>query len=648
MKLEKNRTLAICCLVLSCFAWTITARAASPSAEQALKLVPIQKDGDFDQPDAEQASKCKITARKTAGRVGWVVEDPDGLILRRFTDTNGDNVVDQWSYFKDGLEVYRDIDANFNGKADQCRWFNTAGCRWGLDKNEDGTIDDWQVISAEEVTAEAVAALAAGDSQRFARLVLTPAELKELSLGAKKAEELAKKLRDVVPQFKELAAKQKAVTSASRWVQFSASRPGIVPAGTEGSSRDLRVYENVLAVVQTGDKHGQVMVGTLIRVDNLWRLIDVPQPVAEGEADLANDGFFFRTPLASQPNTPAAGAGAQSQKLLAALETLDRQAAEATSPEAKSKAIGQRADLLEDIAAKADSAADRAMWMRQLADMLSAAVQSGSYADGTKRLESLFKTLSADKQDKDLAAYVKFRLLTAEYGQKLLAPKPDYGKIQDEWLASLKQYVGDYPASPDAAEAMLQLAMTEEFSGNEDAAKQWYAQITKSFPSVPAAKKAAGAQARLNSVGKLLSLKGKTSSGKQLDLAKYRGRVVLIHYWATWSEPCKTDIAILKELATKYGGSGFSVIGISLDGRLQDLSDYLSENSLPWPQVFEEGGLDSRLANDLGIVTVPTMILVDKEGKVLSRSLQASEIERELKKHIRVVKKSTTRSRSTR
>ena len=56
--------------------------------------------------------------------------------LRKFVDTNDDNVVDQWSYYKDGVEVYRDIDSNYNGKADQYRWFHTGGSRWGLDPKE--------------------------------------------------------------------------------------------------------------------------------------------------------------------------------------------------------------------------------------------------------------------------------------------------------------------------------------------------------------------------------------------------------------------------------------------------------------------------------------------------------------------------------
>jgi hypothetical protein len=100
---------------------TSVASAASPSAEQALKLAPTQDGVDYDRPSPADAARCKISPQKVDGRVGWIVESPEGVILRRFVDTNGDNVVDQWSYFKDGVEIYRDIDSKFSGKADQFR-----------------------------------------------------------------------------------------------------------------------------------------------------------------------------------------------------------------------------------------------------------------------------------------------------------------------------------------------------------------------------------------------------------------------------------------------------------------------------------------------------------------------------------------------
>jgi hypothetical protein len=78
-------------------------QGASPKAEEALRLMPIQKGIEFDRPSAEEAGKCQIAAEKMDGNVGWVVKSPDGVVLRQFVDTNGDNVVDRWCYFQDGL-----------------------------------------------------------------------------------------------------------------------------------------------------------------------------------------------------------------------------------------------------------------------------------------------------------------------------------------------------------------------------------------------------------------------------------------------------------------------------------------------------------------------------------------------------------------
>ena len=69
--------------------------------------------------------------------------------------------------------------------------------------------------------------------------------------------------------------------------------------------------------------------------------------------------------------------------------------------------------------------------------------------------------------------------------------------------------------------------------------------------------------------------------------------------------------------------------------RSGDLNAYLTENPLPWAQIYEEGSLDSRPANALGILTVPTMILVDQQGKVVNRNIAVADLEPELKKLIR-------------
>ena len=294
----------------------------------------------------------------------------------------------------------------------------------------------------------------------------------------------------------------------------------------------------------------------------------------------------------------------------------------------------RRADVLERLARRAQNPADRTMWYQQMADTLSAAAQMGNAPDGLGRLQTLLQRLRRENADRALVAYVEFRIVSARYTQRLQAPGADYAAIQEEYNKSLKRFVSDYPTSPDAAEAMLQLGIAEEFAAQEDGAKQWYRSIIAEFPDSRPAAKAAGAIVRLESVGKRISLSGKSTTGEKIRLADYRGKVVLIHYWATWSGASKNDLTLFKELVAKHGPQ-LAIIGVNLDSDVKDLNNCLAENKLSWPQIFEEGGMESAPANQLGILTVPTIFLLDQEGRVVNSAVPPEEVESEVKKLLR-------------
>lgn len=628
----RRSNLLLLVLSASCALLTPATSSAAPSAAAALQLAPIQKqDVDYDTPSATEVAGCTIKAENDNGRTGWVVRDASGQMLRKFSDNNKDNVVDRWAYYKNGLEVYCDIDANFNGKADNYRWFHTGGTRWGVDSNEDGKIDAWKMISAEEVAAEVVAALRAGETDRFARLLITETEMESLGLGAAQAKELTTKLAAARNGFSTLASRQKVVGEATKYVSFGGTQPGIVPAGAEGADRDLVVYENVGAMVETGGKHEQVFIGTLIRSGNVWRLIDLPK---FGSGELADMGYFFRVAASTRPETPqnTDGPSPEVQQMMSQLEKLEQGIAGA-APALAARLNAERADLLTALANKVADAEQQQMWLRQLADTLSAAVQAGAYPDGLDRLKKLEADLIKNKAEGDLIAYTKFRRLSAEYAVSLQDPKADFAKIQEKWLADLSQFVKTHPTSPDSAEAMLQLGIAEEFAGDEEEATAWYGKIVKQFPKTEQAKKATGARTRLDCVGKAITLRGPAISGRTVDLAQYRGKMVVVQYWATWCEPCKADMSRLKELLTRYGRTkGFTVIGVNLDHDTSDVAAFLKQEKLPWEQLYEPGGLESRLANEMGILTLPTMLLIDKSGRVLSRNVHVGELEAELRK----------------
>jgi thiol-disulfide isomerase/thioredoxin len=619
--------------VFGAFAIVGRSWAAAPTPEQAFKFVPVQKGVDYDTPAPQDMTKCKVSyVKKVGGQSGWVVEDSNGKILRRFLDTSGKNVVDIWCYYKDGIEVYRDIDSNYNGKTDEYRWFNTAGTRWGIDKNEDGVIDSWKGISAEEVTAEIVAAVANRDFDRFARVALTADELHELGLSKDKSDEVGEKISKFKADFQQLVAKQKSVNPQTTWEQFSGNRPGVVPTGTDDSTKDLRVYENVVAIAQTGGKHVQMQIGTLVQVGACWKTIDAPRELTDSAGDAVAGGFFFRSTSRSEFANSTGGSD-EIQRLLAELEKLDKSMSKGATPDQQTAYLSNRTDLLEQITDAAKTNEERTEWTHQFTDSI---LQMGNSPEAIERLQKKYEALQKSDADKNLVAYVKFRQMTAANILAWHSKNPDPAKIQAEWLKGLEEFVKEYPASPDTAEALLQLAFGDESTGHEEEAIKKYQQIEKEFADSSAGQKAIGARTRLESEGKPIRFAAQSFNGKPLKLSDpaFKGKSILLQFWSTTSDAAKRDMPVLKELMSKYG-KNFVIIGVSLDYDRKDLEKYLTENRLPWPQVYEPGGLDSPPANQLGILTVPTMMLINPQGKVVSKNIQATDVEAELKKTLR-------------
>lgn len=604
--------------------------AAPPSAEAALALQPVQSDVPYFKVAKEDIASCRVTDLRENGWSGWTVEAADGTRLRRFADTNGDKKIDLWCYYDQGIEVYRDVDSDFNGKADQYRWLGTAGTRWGVDKNEDGKIDYWKQISAEEASAELIAAIAKADVERFARLVATEQEIRDLGLGPATADRVAKKAAKATTDFAELIKQQKAVGPTARWVQFASTAPGIVPAGTDASTRDLRIYENAVAMYEDAGQSGQVMIGTLLQVGDTWRVVDVPQVVADDQPLAQTPGTFFTPGGIATAAAARPAMGAETQQLVSMLERIDRDLAAASAPAEQAELNRRRVDVVEQLIAASSTAVERDTWMRQLVDTVSVAVQSGVYPEGLERLRRFSNDLPSS--EKELQAYVQFQLISTEYVKRQV-PDADFAKVQEWYLTELTKFVEQFPTSPEAAQALLQLALSKEFEEKETEALEYYNRVAKSFSGTDMGEKAAGAVVRLESKGKVLAFKGRTVKGEAFDLAKLQGRPVIIHYWATWCEACKHDMKLLRQLQAKYQNAGLQIVGVNVDSTRSQAEAYLQANSAPWIHLYEDGGLQSSgLAKQLGVQTLPMMLLIDDKGRVVSNNIYAASLDTELAK----------------
>jgi peroxiredoxin len=124
----------------------------------------------------------------------------------------------------------------------------------------------------------------------------------------------------------------------------------------------------------------------------------------------------------------------------------------------------------------------------------------------------------------------------------------------------------------------------------------------------------------------------KSLAGQDVTLSQFKGKVVLVDFWATWCPPCVEGMPGLKAAYEKYHGMGFEIVGISLDKSEGDLAAFIKKQSIPWTQIFDGKGWDSLLAQKYGVDVIPTMYLLDADGKIVGSNLAGMVLEEQLDK----------------
>ena len=120
-------------------------------------------------------------------------------------------------------------------------------------------------------------------------------------------------------------------------------------------------------------------------------------------------------------------------------------------------------------------------------------------------------------------------------------------------------------------------------------------------------------------------------SGQKLDLSTYRGRVVLLDFWATWCGPCRTEIPRFVDLQSKYQDQGLQIIGISLDDDPKPVRVFYQQFKMNYPVAIGDANLAERYG---GILGLPVTFLIDRDGRIYAKHVgetDVSIIEHEIK-----------------
>ncbi len=545
----------------------------APPVSTMLRYHPTQEGVSISTPKPEEEAGCKVEFIKgAAGGSGWALKDANGKTLRILFSHDGKSL-DVWSYYKDGVEVYRESEtegAVLTGKADQFRWLNANGMKWGVDETKHGQITHWKAISPEEVSQEILHALASKDFARLQALMMTEAEMKQIGLSEEEAARIRTLEKGAASKFqKTLADLPKLASAKPTWVHLETAAPECTPAEPGSARPDLLKYAHGSLLFEVGGATDWVQTGEMIQVGSAWRIVDGPSAGA----------------AAAEPTAgPDSVVGNSDPKLMALINELT--ALDTKAPDAGSGALNPlmarhhllRVELLEKIAAAAKPD-QRESWYKQMADSLSTAAQNSPAGDAAAmtRLVKLEESMAKSTPGSNLAAYVTYREMQADYairvnqGTGTKEKEESFSKVQQAWVDRLTKFVEAYPKADDTPDALLQLAMVCEFLNKDVEAKNWYLVLEKNFADTPQGHKALGSIKRLGSEGQPFKLAGPTLADPSVvyDVEQVHGKVVVVYYWASWNSQSAADFNKLKAMMDTEGKE-VELVAVNLDNTIKE------------------------------------------------------------------------------
>lgn len=195
------------------------------------------------------------------------------------------------------------------------------------------------------------------------------------------------------------------------------------------------------------------------------------------------------------------------------------------------------------------------------------------------------------------------------------------------------------PAPPDTPKQLVDTGRYAAGLGQNRRARELFDLLAKRYPFDENAGLAAGAAHRFGLEGKPVGeFRGPSLDGKStIDLADFRGKVVLIDFWASWSAPSIKEVPELKALRDRLAPRGFEILGVSLDPYPDHARQFVRAQKIPWPAMVMKptpGALHPELAARFGVDAIPMVMLVDRDGTLVTSSNVLARVVPEIEKRL--------------